>query len=249
MSSSNHPSKLTAIKSNCLAPIELSIIIVYGFMRPIQPQLLQKILPEDIMKTILSNYKYKYPDCAGFNVKIFGRVLKMDTNMIVRKYTNSGCGTCIFNTPISGHDGSVHSISIKLRSIRRGFMMGFKKAISTNYDEAIGRSQNKYCSVGIHVSIGGYKLKLYNQNTDLVGKDLNHEYKYVFYATSTFKMIFDFVNDKMIICHQNLVWDTIESEDGDVISLNGCKLLTPAFTLFDKNDCIEIIQWNKGYLE
>ena len=151
------------------------------------------------------------------------------------KFTSNGYGTCLFGTAIADN----YQITVKVHDMQRGFMMGYVTAMSDmNYDDPIGRNENRLYSVGLYALNDENRLELYNKTTGAYGEELNYEYDYVFDDESVFKMEFNFKLDKLIIYHG--------TEKGQKISLNGAKLLIPAFTLFDKNDSIEITKRKRG---
>ena len=213
----------------------LTKMIVNGYSHMIQPHLYRNIVPVDVINIILLYYVYKYPDTATFNDTKYGQYIKFDDTKTVRKVTNNGYGTCLFGIGIANN----YSIKIKVKSMLKGFMFGYVTSIiDINYNDPIGRNKNKYHSLGLYVSLDEDRLELYDKTTGAYGEELNYKYNYVFDEESTFKMEFNFKTDKMTIYHD-------KEKKGQMIRLNGCKLLIPAFTLFDKNDCIKIVGWTK----
>eukprot|EP01084_Bolivina_argentea_P270038 459083_1 len=116
---SNNPDNNREMKN------DLSKLIVYGYVRSSQLQLIVNIIPDDIINIIALNYKYHYPLNPKFNRTYCSKCLRVQSQhktKLIKKYTNYGYGTFLFGTPISHSVCNQYSITIKFHSMSGEFM-------------------------------------------------------------------------------------------------------------------------------
>ena len=221
---------MSSLKVNDIDAIDIRTQhIVFGYAR--------KIIPiKDIIYIILFYYfdGYKFDDkyCSLSCMDI------LDNGTTI-KNKNSSWNTCIFGGEISSKQCNKFTIYVKWKKLTSYFYLGyiFDTKISTlklvqSNGLGLGEGNHKSYSVGLFTQSKQFGLyDINNRNTKL-----NYTAKEQFKSGDIFKLCFDFINDEWSIYHNDIY--------ADKLSLNGCKKIIPAISIFCKDEAIQITKWS-----
>eukprot|EP01084_Bolivina_argentea_P088006 158876_1 len=219
--------------------------IVFGYTREIHKYF---NVPIVIIHVIVLYY---YDDFKFYTVK-HGEDLAFPTDQIVKKEFSvpsifAHWKSCIYGIQINDKQCNVFTVKIKwtTTSAHMGFFIGY---ITSTIDESIKHwnehiadtetdPNNAKYSIGIHVypgGGGGYEQGLYCYDKNDQSKKLSYAPSNAFKSGDIFTISFNFMDNQFTIHHNDLI--------AEILSLNDCKQIALAFSLYDMGDQIEIIK-------
>ena len=221
-------------------------LTVYGFIREIQTLLPHNkphyIIPKELYLVVFEFYHFKI--YFNQNLHNISQSILFANDTIARKYIDDEVYThCLINKEISDTICKQFDITIKWTHSTLDFGAGFitidaKEFAAKKSIIMLGCNNIQDCSKCVWIEQGIRRLYLYG-NGKFLGDNTEDVAATSFIEGDTFTFSFDFVKDEWRVLHNHIEIQTL--------SLNGCKRLTPTFTLYEKDEEIEIIDYKYLY--
>eukprot|EP01084_Bolivina_argentea_P193686 332272_1 len=176
-----------------------------------------------------------------FNPNYHGDHMSFINDNIVNNCMRDKFGTCIFGEELRTTKCNKFNLYIKWKQCTHGFIMGFITSNvygkQFNWNGRLGSKINREHSVGILVNKTSKKFSLWSKNVvgNRMFNNLDYCSKNEFKQGDIFILSFNIAENKLMIFHNGSM--------ADQLSLDEYTTIIPAFTLWKKDEEIEIVKY------